>query len=530
MTIFTVQVFEGSHLTATATPGISSSARMSETAGATHGQGQFDPRDLTETAATGDEVNVTRDVVLSRTEFSDEIASEDGFTAEVVRREIDTFGSQLLDQNAEGMEKAMAELEAGVLLDIPAELIIDVWDAWNTFHRNLPFLAWSYDVDLWEEGWTEYTQRAWVDYQHEFKRTRGTLGAIAAALDFAGRDFVGPNSYEIKQAMVPPQGMFFSPGLTVEEHNAWIRLMPEIRIYLGIEKGDAGCDLHWDDGFWNAAPGDPLNTVDSWAYDNGWELYGRKAILRQANHPTQNLRVVQREQITESRQTVDYEEISVTGFSDTGFFWGDDFWGDPGDGNAGQFIDSDEVEPKLYNVKLDRSFDELSTQLHLSAVRPTQNPINVTYERNSDIGTELPRLHYDHGFYGVDFYESDNAALMLADRIYLLDPNIATPMAIGTSFWDVDRWGFPRHTMELLIDLHTFEDATESWWGVDSSWDDMFWSSTNLEHVDRACRAVVAAKSLRDKALCQFDPWRPVRSADVITEDTTAADWVPSNL
>jgi phage tail P2-like protein len=522
MTIFNVELFEGTHIAATQQPGISRNVLMSETAGVSNTQGQFDPRSLTETAATGDLVEATRDLVISSGGFSDEVSSADEFEVELVRRETDTFGSQLLDQNAEGMEKALAEIEAGVLLDIEAELIIDVWDPWNTYHRNLPFLAWSYDVDLWEEGWTEYTQRAWVDYQHEFKRTRGTLGAIAAALDFAGRDFVGPESYEIKQAMTPPQGMFFSPGLTVEEHNAWIRLMPEIRIYLGIEKGTADQDLFWDDGFWDGP--------DGWAYDNGWELYGRKAILRQANHPTQNLRVIQREQITKSRQTVDYEEISVTGVSDSGFFWGEDFWGQPGDGSSGNFISSEEIKPQLYNVKLDRAFDELSTQLHLSSVRPTQTPINVTYERNSDIGEVGPRLHYDDGFYGVDFYESDNAALMLADRIYLLDPDIATPMSIGTSFWDVDRWGFPRHTMELLIDLHTFETAYENWWGVDSSWDDMFWSSTNLEHIDRACRAVVAAKSLRDKALCQFDPWRPVRSADVITEDTTAADWVPNNL
>jgi phage tail P2-like protein len=527
VTVFHDDIFEGSHLTGTAQPGIARNVNVAETSAVTTGQLQFDPRAVVETVVAGDKFAATRDVILTYHEYEDTIATSDVFTCDVVRREIDTFGSQLLDQNAEGMEKAMAELEAGVLLDIEAELIIDVWDPWATFHRNLPFLAWSYDVDLWEEGWSEYTQRAWVDVQDEFKRTRGTLGAIAMALDFAGRDFVGPNSYEIKQAMTPPQGMFFSPGLSVEEHNAWIRLMPEIRIYLGIEKGLAGQDMFWDDGFWEA---DGLGTKDAWAYDNGWELYGRKAILRQFGHPDLNLRVVQREQVVVNKPTIDYEEVHIDGVSDSGFFFDEDFWGDPGDGSDGNFYDSDEIAPKLYNVRLDRSFDSVSTQLHLSAIEPTQTPINVTYERNSDIGDAGARLHYPDGFYDADFYESDNAALMLADRIYLLDKDISVPMSIGVSFWDNDRWGFPHHTMELLIDLHTHEDANEYWWGMDSSWDDMFWSSTNLEHIDRACRAVVAAKSLRDKALLQFDPWRPVRSADVITEDTTAADWVPNNL
>jgi hypothetical protein len=101
-------------------------------------------------------------------------------------------------------------------------------------------------------------------------------------------------------------------------------------------------------------------------------------------------------------------------------------------------------------------------------------------------------------------------------------------MNIGVSYWDIDRWGFPKHTMELLIDLHT-KETIEDWWG-ESGWDNMFWTETNLEHVDRACRAVVAAKSLRDKALVRFDPLRPVEPGDKITEDTLADDWVPSNL
>jgi tail protein P2 I len=513
---YNVQVFEGIHLVLTAVAGKNTSVAVTETLTIAHSQLQYSMRSVTETVAATDETDAEKERRIYLDHVAEEIAASDACDSEHVRRDTDSFGTQLIELHSPfGFEKAAADLESGIMLDINAELIIDTWDPWATFNRNLPYLAWAYDANMWEDGWSENTRRAWTDYQHEFKRIRGTIGAIRDILEFAGRDFVGPGGYVLKQYMTPPQMIFASPGLSVEEHNAWIRLMPEIRIYLGIEGGTAGGDMFLDDGFIRQ---------DYIAYDNGWELYGRKAILRQFGKPDIPLRIVQRSKITESHETVDWEEIHTGGFSSAGIFLDEDFV------DESNYLDSDDVKPDLYKVRLDRAFDRVSTQLHLSSVRPTQEPISVTYERTSDIGHAGPFMFLDDGILGVHHLARDDAALMLADRIYLLDENIATPMSVGTSFIDVDRLGFPRHTMELLIDLQTYEEGTETWVDVDSTLDHTFLASTNLEHIDRACRAVVAAKSLRDKALCQFDPWRPIESSDEVTEESTAADWVPNNL
>lgn len=430
------------------------------------------------------------------------------------------IGSKLLYRSATGLEKAGADVDGERITDINAELIIDTWNPYKTFLKNLPFLAWAWGVDIWEDGWSEETQREWTARQWEFKAKRGTIDAMRMALDFAGRDFVGVGGYIIKQAMTPPQGLYFAPGLSVEEHNAWLRLMPELRIYLGSEFGTADADQFYDDCFYD---------VDFTAYDNGWELYGRKAILRQQGKSDVNLKVIQRSRVTETYRAVDWEQISTRGASAGGLFFGSDFF------DTLHYFGSDDERPNLYSVVLDRSFDRFSTELHLSSIRPSYEPISVTYERDSDIGQADPWLHFAAAlspggfFWGEDFFKRDDASLMLADRLWLYDPDIATPMSVGHSYWGIDRWSFPAYHVELMIDLQTLERG-EAWWGADGYWDDGYWLTTDGEHIDRACRAVVAAKSLRDRALVQFDPRRPIAPFDPVTETSTASDWVQNTL
>ena len=132
-------------------------------------------------------------------------------------------GAQVIFPNATGLEKAAADVDGERLIDMPAELIIDVWDPYRISRKNLPFLAWAYDVDLWEDGWSEATQREWVARQIEFKTIRGTIESIRMALDFAGRDFAkGVTGYNLVQYITPPQQFWLSPEMTPEEYNNWI--------------------------------------------------------------------------------------------------------------------------------------------------------------------------------------------------------------------------------------------------------------------------------------------------------------------
>lgn len=442
------------------------------------------------------------------------------------------FGNQLIYRAATGLEKAMADIESARLLgtkdeqsELSAELITETWSPFKTQVRNLAHLAWARGVDLWEDGWTEGTQREWVSRQWEFKTKRGTIDGIRMALDFVGRDFVqGPNGYTLVQYVTPPQAFFVSPDLTVDEMNAWVHLMPELRIYLGHDFGLASGDEMYltDEPPAEPAGSDGFLDVHAIGYDDGRELYGRRAILRQAGKPDQRLKVIEHEIIRGRNRAVDYETIFEPGLSEMGFHVDVDFLDD-------KYLEFDELLPKTYTVRYDRTYDTMRTELHLSAVVPSFDPLRVTYERDSDIGDAGPWLFLDDGALEVDYMDVDDAANMLADRVWLFDPNIAVPMVEGFSFLDVDRIGFPAYTMELMVDLHQIEGPNSLF--VDEDFiEDAAFVDEDGSHIDRACRAIVAAKSLRDKALVAFDPLRQIEAGDRITEETTVSDWVPNEL
>ena len=51
----------------------------------------------------------------------------------------------------------------------------------------------------------------------------------------------------------------------------------------------------------------------------------------------------------------------------------------------------------------------------------------------------------------------------------------------------------------------------------------------DYSHIERACRAVCAAKALRDTILISFAPKRPIEMGDRLT-DPAYADWVADPL
>src|SRR4029079_18652841 len=101
-------------------------------------------------------------------------------------------GAKLLYRAASGLEKAMADVDGERLIGTYAEIIHDQWDPYAISVNNLPYLGYAMGVMLWEDGWSESTQREWVARQFEYKALRGTQDGIEMALNYSGRDFVGP--------------------------------------------------------------------------------------------------------------------------------------------------------------------------------------------------------------------------------------------------------------------------------------------------------------------------------------------------
>lgn len=429
---------------------------------------------------------------------------------------IERPGSKVLYPAATGLEKAMADVDSERVIRIPDWKIQDMWDAYEIDLENLPILAWGMQARMWEDGWTESTKREWTAEQWKFQALRGTRAGIEMALKFMGRDFTG--GYDLLEVLTAPQGFYASPDLTKDEMDAWIRQMPQIRIKLAHGYGVADGEFYVGN-VTNATEG--FSEFNHAARDDGWQLYGRRAVLRRPGQQDQDLGMVEWETRTENRQTIDFITVSIPGKAGSAICAEDIAVNDD------QFADGDELAPQLFSIRRDGSYDHVSSQLHLSMLTPGLEPINVQYDRDSDIG-------WGNSFiFDGDLCEDDgtgcyadngrDAFEMLADRIYLLDPTIAAPLMAGTSFVGVDRVDYPPYHAELLVDLIT-KDRLPSWYASETALVDTFVVPEDLDDFDRALRATVASKALRDKVGDDFAVTHPLAWGDVIKQETRFGD------
>ena len=421
-------------------------------------------------------------------------------------------GARLLYRAATGLEKALADVDGERLTALYAEAVRDVWDPWAISRENLPVLAWAMQARLWEDEWAEHTKREWTANQWHFQALRGSQAGVEMALRTTGRDFTG--GYNLLEVLAPPQGFFASPSMTKDEWDAWVRQMPELRIQLAHGVGLSVSEFFAGDG-----------VVGKYAAgrDDGPALYGRRAVLRRPGQPDQYLGMVEWRTRVERRETIDYERVSVPGLAGAAFVAGEDHVSEE------RFVDADELAPRIYSFQLDGSYDHVTSELHLSTIAPGLDPMNVQFERDSDVGEAGPFFfvndHADDGFAdnGRDAYE------MLADRIYLMDPAIAVPMTDGVSFVGVDRVGFPPYHAELMVDLITRE-AWPAWFAGETAAAESFAAPDDLSDFNRAMRAIVAGKALRDRVLADFAVVHPLAFGDPVRETTTFAEHRPSLL
>ena len=85
----------------------------------------------------------------------------------------------LLPPNATPLERA---LEAATRPRASEEVIRQVWDPWACPAKLLPWLAWAFSVDYWEEGWSEDQKRAVIAASIEVHQRKGTPAAMRNAV------------------------------------------------------------------------------------------------------------------------------------------------------------------------------------------------------------------------------------------------------------------------------------------------------------------------------------------------------------
>lgn len=399
----------------------------------------------------------------------------------------------LLPPDATPWEEAV-ELTSAARRPLPSDLIATVDDPFTCPAHLLPQLAYQFSVDIWETDWPEDKKRSVIAQAIELAQLKGTEEGI--------RRHVALVDARVLQVVAPPQGLYLAPPPEKSEEDAYIRLLPELRVYLGSTPGRAGpAELFLDRDFLDDG---------HLTFDIGPALYGRRAVLHRDGVETP-LRVVRINTITVEGIARDVEQISLPGDGGAALFLDHDFLDDG-------YLDAVKVAPQVYTVALDRSYSHEESTLWLSQLSPGYEPVNPRYERASAAGSRDYGLYLDHTYLDDGYLTPDRAPDLVYDRLRLFDPAISAPLGGLGGFLDHDRLGMAPFTAEVLIDAPRTAGRFELFLDHDFL-DDAFLVPLDLTRFDRALNAVTIAKGLHDKVLVSFEITRDLTLDDGIAFD-----------
>ncbi|WNN09560.1 phage tail protein I [Klebsiella variicola] len=86
-------------------------------------------------------------------------------------------GSSVLEQRAAAACSVISDLS------VPLR---DLWNPWRCPIKFLPYLAWAFSVDRWEETWTETAKRQAVSEAFWIHQRKGTVAAVRRVIETLG--------------------------------------------------------------------------------------------------------------------------------------------------------------------------------------------------------------------------------------------------------------------------------------------------------------------------------------------------------
>ncbi|MDP1292093.1 MULTISPECIES: phage tail protein I [Klebsiella pneumoniae complex] len=92
--------------------------------------------------------------------------------------------SSLLPPGSSALERRLAQACSGISdLNVPLR---DLWNPWKCSAKFLPYLAWAFSVDRWEETWTETAKRQAVSDAFWIHQRKGTVAAVKRVIEGLG--------------------------------------------------------------------------------------------------------------------------------------------------------------------------------------------------------------------------------------------------------------------------------------------------------------------------------------------------------
>ncbi len=112
------------------------------------------------------------------------------------------MSSSLLPPGSSVLERRLAQACSGISdLDVPLR---DLWNPWKCPEKFLPYLAWAFSVDSWDESWNEQEKRAVISESFRLHQHKGTVSAIRRVVEKMGYSFSIAEWWEVAD----PAGTF----------------------------------------------------------------------------------------------------------------------------------------------------------------------------------------------------------------------------------------------------------------------------------------------------------------------------------
>ncbi|HBX7749631.1 TPA: phage tail protein I [Klebsiella pneumoniae] len=123
-------------------------------------------------------------------------------------------GSSLLEQRAAAACASISDLS------VPLR---DLWNPWKCPATFLPYLAWAFSVDSWDESWNEHEKRTVISESFRIHQHKGTVAAIRRVVENMGYSFSIEEWWEVAD----PAGTF-RLEVDVNEIGITLRILDEL--------------------------------------------------------------------------------------------------------------------------------------------------------------------------------------------------------------------------------------------------------------------------------------------------------------
>ncbi|HHL3384896.1 phage tail protein I [Klebsiella pneumoniae] len=112
------------------------------------------------------------------------------------------MSNSLLPPGSSALERRLAQACSGISdLNVPLR---DLWNPWKCPAKFLPYLAWAFSVDRWEETWTETAKRQAVSDAFWIHQRKGTVAAVKRVIEGLGYSMTLEEWWEVAD----PAGTF----------------------------------------------------------------------------------------------------------------------------------------------------------------------------------------------------------------------------------------------------------------------------------------------------------------------------------